>query len=108
MQVFILTCERCNGEYGTETHVSVHSSMEKAKEFHLTVVDQEDFKIANTPEEPGMEIPDYYNKWTDEHCYEDNIIKFQTGNWGFVVWQIRTIEVDGPPQGRDNSWKDKE
>ena len=93
MKIYILSCQECNGEYGTETHISAHSSLEKAKEAHLKVVEPEDIRIASIPEEPDREVPNYYNKWT--HCpYKENTLRFHTGAWGYILWEIRILEVD--------------
>lgn len=93
MDVFILTCEQCNGEYGEQTYCSAHSTLDKAKEQHSKVVNPKHLEIASTPEEPDRPIPEYYNTWKDAE-YEPDAIKFQTGNWGFVVWQIKKLSVD--------------
>lgn len=84
-EVYILTCEYCNGEYGEAVHLSVHVNLEDAKQ---TQAD-------NTPygHLKGEDAP---NEWRQE---KPGVWQFRTGNWGYIVWKIRQVTVSHGPVG---------
>lgn len=81
MKMYLLTCGMCNGEYCETAHHSLHSSAELAKEAHLRLLNPEHLK----GEDAG-------NKW--EPSIGGDTEEFRTGNWGYIVWNIRPLEVD--------------
>lgn len=79
--MYLLTCEICNGEYGTISYRSLHSSLDGAKAIHQKVMNPEDLKGE-----------DAINEWREDQ-HEKGVIEFRTGNWGFVVWEIRELKL---------------
>lgn len=82
-EVYLLECEACNGEYGTNTHKSIHATKESALARFQAELDPEDLK--------GQ---DARNKW-EQYSGSMNIMEFRTGNWGFVVWTLTTLPLHG-------------
>ncbi len=79
--LYLLTCEACNGEYGNVEHRTIHESVEGAKTLCATLVTPEDLKGE-----------DAINEW-HESKYHPGELKFRTGNWGFIVWEIRPLKL---------------
>ena len=80
MDIYILHCEQCNGEYGEITHESAYSSLEKAQAGQAKLV---------TPE--ALKGEGAINKWQKDG--DDKWI-FRTGNWGYQIWSIAWLLVD--------------
>lgn len=79
--MYLLTREDCNGEYGTVAHRSLHGSIDGAKAVQARLVDPIDLKGE-----------DAQNEW-HPYEYEKDVLQFRTGNWGYVVWEIRPLKV---------------
>lgn len=79
--LYLLTCEMCNGEYGSVVHRTIHESVEGAKKYHTGVLNPEDLKGE-----------DAINEWREDKN-EPGTLEFRTGSWGFVVWEIRPLKL---------------
>jgi hypothetical protein len=81
--VYMLSGESCNGEYCSTFHRTLHTSLEDAKAMHAKMLNQELLKGEGA-----------INEWRDkEYSGEPGVLEFRTGNWGYVVFEIRPLKL---------------
>ena len=85
--IYLLTCDQCNGEYCETTHFSAYSSIELSKKEHWDKY--LDHKM--------LKGEDASNEWKENEFGDKDILEFRTGNWGYVVWKIRKIQLKNQP-----------
>ena len=82
-ELYLLTREVANGEYTQFDHWSLHNTEKEAQDEALDNITPKELKSEGS-----------INKW--EMTYESGVKEFRTGNWGFIVWKVRTLTINLP------------
>ena len=82
MNYFLLSRKECDGECCEITYYSLHSSLEAAQDKQKELLKPSHFYAKEAP-----------NEW-QKSKYEDNVWEFPTGSRGWVIWEVRELELE--------------